>query len=861
MNSSLLSCAIVLLAAAVQAAEIGVRVRFGLEDKQPTAWDGTVTVSQGRVAHLSGWRFFGGDRVNGTEGWKASTHPVQQMGRGNNPARAAALAAARRAGQGPVNDNGVLITFTGVSEQSRVTVTTAQGEFDFTLADIPYGKVMEKLGAAVEIERTGTAQQLSTRRTDDDYPAAAVAPDGTVYVAWVSYTPGRNRDDYNPLEARTPAGNAGRSWVKAPDDFSFLAKVPGGDQIWLRVRRNGTWSEPIAVTQGGGDIYKCTLAVDGAGKAWVCWSENVNWQKNASPNFEIITRSYAGEKLSDPFNLSHNPANDLNPAVASDSRGHVWAAWQGVRDGAFRIVERHQQADGKWSEQRMVSSHRGSCWTPAIAASPSGKVAIAWDTYDKGDYDVWVREYSASSGEASEARAAANSIDYEARPALTYDHSGALWISYELGSPTWGKNFGALVQNQGYPLYRGRQIGLIVWKEGKWQDPAETYLGALPGAQVRRRVNNQRVPAIEPQGESADQARAAELLRDTAYNNLARIVADRSGHIWLFCRSRQNDFRFPVLGSLWLSWAACYDGQKWTGPILLPNSDNLMYNTPSVVALPEGGLLIAHSTDHRQDRFPVRNPMTPEGPDEMWTVPGDPFDNDVYVSRLEAASPAASMAALTPARYPPYAQTAPSEATLAERAAIERCRAQRIEIGGRKLQLIRGEFHRHTEISGDGGNDGPLEDMWRYAIDVAAMDWLGCGDHDNGAGREYTWWLTQKTTDAFRIAGRFEPPFTYERSVRYPEGHRNVIFAQRGVRTLPRLPITDRDEEVHAPDTQMLYTLPAPFRRRLRRPHQRHQHGHRLARQRPGRRADGRDLPGRPPELRAARRAALPDGR
>jgi hypothetical protein len=85
------------------------------------------------------------------------------------------------------------------------------------------------------------------------------------------------------------------------------------------------------------------------------------------------------------------------------------------------------------------------------------------------------------------------------------------------------------------------------------------------------------------------------------------------------------------------------------------------------------------------------------------------------------------------------------------------------------------------------------------------MDWLGCGDHDNGGGREYTWWLTQKTTDAFRIAGKFEPPFTYERSVRYPEGHRNVMFVQRGIRPLPRLPITDREFKGHAPDTLMLY--------------------------------------------------------
>ncbi len=32
--------------------------------------------------------------------------------------------------------------------------------------------------------------------------------------------------------------------------------------------------------------------------------------------------------------------------------------------------------------------------------------------------------------------------------------------------------------------------------------------------------------------------------------------------------------------------------------------------------------------------------------------------------------------------------------------------------------------------------------------------------------------------------------FNYERSVAYPEGHRNVLFAQRGIRPLPRLPIS-----------------------------------------------------------------------
>ena len=375
-----------------------------------------------------------------------------------------------------------------------------------------------------------------------------------------------------------------------------------------------------------------------------------------------------------------------------------------------------------------------------------------------------------------------------------------------MGSPSWGKNFGPYAENQGTPLYRGRQVGLIVWKEGQWLEPEETHYSTLvAGAKPRKRVNNQRVPAIEPQGESLSQARNAEWLRDAAYNNLSRIAVDQSGHVWLLCRSRQNDFRFPVLGSLWLNWATYYNGTKWVGPILLPNSDNLMYNVPSVAALPSGGLGIAHSTDHRQERFPVRDPSTSEGPGETWTVPGDPYDNDVYISRLVAPGPTVSSLKLKAAKYPPEASTHPSPETSAELKAVERCQSQVIDIGGRKLQLIRGEFHRHTEISGDGGNDGPLEDMWRYGLDVAKMDWLGNADHDNGAGREYTWWLIQKTTDAFRISGQFEPPFTYERSVPYPEGHRNVMFAQRGVRTLPRLPITERDKESSAPDTQMLY--------------------------------------------------------
>ncbi len=72
--------------------------------------------------------------------------------------------------------------------------------------------------------------------------------------------------------------------------------------------------------------------------------------------------------------------------------------------------------------------------------------------------------------------------------------------------------------------------------------------------------------------------------------------------------------------------------------------------------------------------------------------------------------------------------------------------------------------------------------------------------------------MNQKQTDLFYAPGRFAPIFSYERSVAYPEGHRNVLFEQRGVRTLPRLPKMTDDSTGKAPDTLMFYRYLKAFK-------------------------------------------------
>src|SRR5206468_4818219 len=113
--------------------DLGVRIRFGLTDKEPKKWDATVAVTPGTIERIDGWRFQDGDAVQGTTGWKASTRPLS-VRRSNNPKKTGK----GKGGNANMADNGVILLLTEVSESSVVKVKTEQGDFDFNLGDIAY---------------------------------------------------------------------------------------------------------------------------------------------------------------------------------------------------------------------------------------------------------------------------------------------------------------------------------------------------------------------------------------------------------------------------------------------------------------------------------------------------------------------------------------------------------------------------------------------------------------------------------------------------------------------------------------------------------------------------------------------------
>jgi hypothetical protein len=759
----------------------GVRVLLGMTDEKPVQWDGSVTARGVEIQSVDGWRFERPDAVSGTS-WKASTRVPRLFING--------LQFDQKGAAVPVVPNGVVVRVSQANPDSELAVTTTQGNFTIRMRDLALGKVVSELNGRVSVDLLPPVTRLTDDADEQDYPATATSKDSTV---WLVYADFRHHKEHDRLRTNLKTAPASFDEYKAPT---------GGDQILARSFRDGKWSAPIEVTAPGGDIHRPAVAVNGSGRVWVFWPQNQNH------NFDIWARPIDNGTPGKAVAISKEAGTDMDPVAATDSKGRVWVAWQGWRNGRAEILYAVEGTDS-FPAPKAVSPASGNQWDPAIAADSNGHVTVAWDSYENGNYDVFAR--TSSGGNWATTFTVAATSHYEAYPSITYDPAGRLWAAYEEGGDGWGKDFGAQ-SSAGVSVYQGRAIRLRGFGAEGSSVATRTDPGTvLPGVMSIK-------PDTGHQNDSEDWLRAdpnhvkerpASRSTENLWapkNTLPRLTSDGSGRLWLTFRS-VNPVWFSPLGTVWTEFVTSYDGADWSRPVLLDHSDNVLDNRPAVAVVRPGEVLVVGSSDSRRNLELAQRRLPPAaGPLILPTA--DPFNNDLWVNYLNFG-PAGEVQ--TSAGSPISTPAITLEAK-AEREAIARMRAYRLRAGAQTLRLARGEFHRHSEVSVDGGFDGTLLDQWRYVIDAADLDWVGCCDHDNGGGREYTWWTNQKETDLFYSPGRFSPIFSYERSVAYPEGHRNVLFAQRGIRTLPRLPKMDNESTGRAPDTQMLYRYLKEFK-------------------------------------------------
>ncbi|HEY7424485.1 MAG TPA: hypothetical protein VH682_09675 [Gemmataceae bacterium] len=727
-----------------------VLIELGVKDKTPEKWSGRAIVNGAKVMHREGYRFRTEDKLHDKDRWEASSHRGLRV-----PPRNPAVA--RMEGIATV---GIVLHLSDIKDDANLTVESShEGAEKATVAlkDVLAGRTQELWEGQARVRLITMATPLTSGKTEDDFPTAAYGPDGTLWVAYISY---RVRDECRRIEQQ--------SFKEQPADFKSLYTPEFADQLFVKYFREGKWSEPLAVTGPNEDLVRCAIAVEGDGTAWVVYSAN------RKGNHNIYARSLTGVKEEKPrFGAEQHwtsaipSVRCLGPVAGTDQKGRVWVSYQSWDEkGAASIVLVPPPSEAKAPPRSFfVSPQEDHSWHPSMATGADGQIAVAYDTYASGDYDIAALIHP--DGQQTRNQSIIASGRFEARPSTCYDAKGRLWIAYEEGPEKWGKDSGALAHG-GDPLYSDRSVRVVCLdSDGKLKRP----MAELPTSHV---------------GNPGAQLEASLTHRNEKATRYAypQIGLDGKGRLWLTYRQNFGSRYTTQPGNFWLTFARRLDGDHWSEPIEVHHSDGLLDSRPVVLPHASGGVLIVHNTDGR------------------YTTPND-LQNRIYISYLDLPGEP-----VEPKLELYEAGSKDAKAGQKEQEDVKRIRDYRIEAGGKKYQLLRGEFHRHTEISWDGAADGSLEDMFRYALDAAALDWIGNGDHDNGAGREYTWWLTQKLTDAYTIKDHFTPLFCYERSVGYPHGHRNCLFVQRGVRTLPRLAEPDPDKRVagiHADDTKMLY--------------------------------------------------------
>jgi hypothetical protein len=693
---------------------------LGIKDTEQVDWDGSVSLSEGQVRQIRIIQAARNGKVEGATFSVRSARPGQQQKKKKKANDALVPARLQLSLDAPLT--------------ARVSVNTSQGNFSFVLQDLRRGQATPLLDGKASAERREGAVCLTNADTEDDFPALATDKNGRIWLAYVAFHPSP------PLiNERVVQG-----------DFDLLVPETQGDQILLRALDGEMWQIPQPVTEPRRDVWRPSVTVDGQGRVCVAWAEKIDG------DWEIMARQYdpAANRWADTTRVTSAPGSDFHAVTATDAEGRVWLAWQAWRDGGYDILLSSADTSGRWSAPETISQSKANDWSPAICADSQGHVYVAWDTYDRGQYDV---QLIRKGGSEIQRLLVADTPRFEARPHLLCDALDRVWVAYEEGDEQWGKDYLSenayqrvgFESNPGFALYVERTVRVKCLVAGSWQQTVDDLEAAMTKSLSRNKSH-------------------------------PRLGMDGNNGIWLL-------FRHHPLpggnGEAWHSYAFRYSGNGWEGPRELTNSSNLLDNRPATAAHGEG-LLVVYSGDYRtrtQDR----------GQDDLFSAVL-PAGSQAAAAELEA------LPADTDAE-PRVNTVHPNEA-----ADIAALREFRFWHQNKSLRLLRGEFHRHTEYTAHRDQDGSLEDSWRYALDAASLDWMGNGDHDNGSGSEYMWWQIQKISDLHHHPPRFVAAMTYERSLQYPNGHRNVMMPRRGIRPLPRGSL-ESSEETGTVDTKNLY--------------------------------------------------------
>lgn len=478
--------------------------------------------------------------------------------------------------------------------------------------------------------------------------------------------------------------------------------------------------EQIIPTTNSDNIHQPVLAMDGRNRIWCFWSqlEGAHWK--------LYRRLYTTEDK--PELVAGGKANHLFADAKTDRRGRVWVVWQIMRKGLSTLSV--AVTDPKTMHLQKFDLDGTRDWEPRLAFGAKDEALIVHDSYRNGDYDVFLTRVKPNGRHSTKAIVATDHYEARAEAAASKDGK-SLWVAYEQGTVRWGKDLGSEWRKLGGGLNYDRRIKFI-------------KVDLESGAVEKLADATQLIP---------------DLIKDpvkpgTGAINVPEIAVDGDGNPWLFfryCHERGAGY--------WQIAFSRFDGQEWQQARSLGTSSFCQDRRISA-GLFRDHLYAAWPSDGRRNK--------------------QQGDTGIHLARIDTGEeiPTAGALSFEVKGIAKSSLKAPNDTP--ER---DRLDHNQWTINGETYTLYWGDVHRHTDFSNCRTmDDGCIVEHFRYAIDAGGLDYLATSDHTE-VGKTmmpYEWWQSQKLADVFHNPRAFVALYAYEREQKWPYGHRNVVFDQRG---------------------------------------------------------------------------------
>ena len=474
--------------------------------------------------------------------------------------------------------------------------------------------------------------------------------------------------------------------------------------------------------------------------------------------------------------LDAGQGHALSHRTATGPEGESWIVWQQDRGGQWDIVACEVSAAGEREPLVLVSDSPRGDWAPDVVVTPRGDICIAWDRFDGTSFDVVARWRIGGRWQAPVV--VAGGPAFQGRPRLAASPDGEVWCVYERGADRWGapfrgkdKDWNNVTDDYG-PLHRFRSTEVAVLAPD----------GGV--SEVQPRLPQ---PAFVRQAKRTDKRDGVERLG--VYYERPAIAFDAAGRPWVAYRHYvgiQLVTEDPTLHHRETGWRIqlrSLDSDRWSEPVAFAPHQRDGYQRLELRPVGDGvGLAWTAGRSDRRLSQAIRG------------------QRGVAWATLDAAPPAGDSRS-------PGARLSARKAQPAQQVEARSAPRRPEFTGEESFELLLGDLHRHTDMSlCFPYYDGSLDDAYRYATEVAQLDFLAVTDHardiDQGDHLSQLWSRITRAVDRHHLPAGLVTLHAFERS--HGDTDHNVITLKPEVLRPHNSPLADYWAEL---DTDTL-TIP-----------------------------------------------------